>query len=584
MKNSSGLTLTRINEITLRINSQQELSTLLQVIMQTAREFLYTEGSSLLLHDPETGDLVFDVATGQGKESLTQMRVPAGTGIAGLCAQSRNPVLVNDAQNDPRINKDIDRKLGYVTRNLLAVPMIVSGDLVGVLEVVNTLDGREFSSRDTKLLMYLSNMAALAILNRRLLDDLSGRLRELSCIYNISEQIRVTHDPDELMDNVLSSVRKELGADKVSLVMYSEDTHEFITVRSLGSPAETGKAVPADGGILGRVLKDKKPLLVSDYKEDLDFIPENHQEYLTRSFISVPLFRQDSVSGILSAADRLDGKAFGVSEMQVLATAAAQLSEALQKAESRRREAEAEQYMKDIKTASQIQRSSLPVVPPRIAGLEMAARYQACREVGGDFYDLVYHSEDRVTLVMADVSGKGVPAALFMEYSKTLINSQIPRNLDPVTTLTKSNAEIMNKSRAGLFVTVMLVQVEKEYRRLRFASAGHNHQLLLRRKEGIIENLSTKGPPLGIFPQAVFQEKLVYYDKGDVLILYTDGITESEGQEDLNFFGEERLYQSVLSRKDKEPSFIADGIFSDIAAFTEGREQFDDSTLMVVRL
>jgi len=159
--------------------------------------------------------------------------------------------------------------------------------------------------------------------------------------------------------------------------------------------------------------------------------------------------------------------------------------------------------------------------------MEIAAGYRACRDVGGDFYDFHYHSENMISLVIADVSGKGVPAALFMEYSKTLLGSFISRFLHPVKTLQEVNEELIRNSRMGLFVTVMLIQIERDLRRMRVASAGHNHQILLRRSIKQIELLSAKGPPLGAIPDAEYKEKIYHYEPGDLLVLYTDGITEA---------------------------------------------------------
>ena len=202
--------------------------------------------------------------------------------------------------------------------------------------------------------------------------------------------------------------------------------------------------------------------------------------------------------------------------------------------------------------------------------------------MGGDFYELVYHSEDRVALVMADVAGKGVPAALFMEYSKTLLAGQIPRNLDPVTTLTVSNRQIYENSQMGIFVSCMLIQVERDLNRLRFASAGHNHQILLR-GSGEIEWLSGRGKPLGIFDDSVYEERMVSYAPGDLLLLYTDGITEANNRA-LDEFGEERRFELVRELGQERPRVVVDRIFEEVGRFQAGFDAADAATMMVVRL
>jgi len=129
----------------------------------------------------------------------------------------------------------------------------------------------------------------------------------------------------------------------------------------------------------------------------------------------------------------------------------------------------------------------------------------------------------------------------------------------------------------------MLVQVERDMDRLRLASAGHNHQILYRARTGSIESLSGQGPPLGTFEGAEYREKIYHYDKGDLLVLYTDGISEAQKQ---NFeqYGEDRLFELIRRLGHLEPAEIVKGIFADVNEFIEGAEQMDDATVMVVRL
>ena len=581
MKAMRGLTLTRINDITIGINSAESLDSLLTVIMDTAREFLASEASSLLLYDRETDELIFDIALGERGRSLTSQRIPAGQGIAGACARDRIPILVNDAARDGRVFKGLDRESGFVTRNLLAVPMTAAGALIGVLEVLNTRDGRDYDNTDIKLLSYLSNMAALAIRNRQLFDDLAERVFELNCIYEISESIRDQDDIDGLLEAVLAAVDRVLGVARLSVVFREGDAARIAKTR--GFTLENQDVwIDPEAGINGLVFRSGDPLLVRDMRKDLRLEPENADRYGTLSFVSVPMSQGREVVGVLNAADKRDGTPFDYFELKVISTIASQVADACTRILSRAREREIAAYRKDLETAAMIQQNSLPRIPALVAGLEIATRYEACKDVGGDFYDLIYHSEDRVSLVMADVAGKGVPAALFMEYSKTLLASQIPRNLDPVTTLTVSNRLIHENSQMGIFVTCMLIQVERDVGRLRLASAGHNHQILLR-SDGAVESLSARGKPLGIFDDSEYEERVVEYSAGDLLLLYTDGITEANN-EALDEFGEDRLFELFRSLGSARPQAIVDRIYVDLNEFRARLESSDDATMMVVRL
>ncbi len=576
------LTLETINDITTRINSTQDLHSLLTVIMDTASELLNCEGASLLLYDAETEELIFDIARGARGGLLAQRRIPSGQGIAGECASKRTPVIVNDAAGDARVLKSFDAEIGFTTRGLLAVPMLARNTLIGVLEVVNTRDGRAYAPGDVRLLTYLSNMAALAIYNRKLYEDLKDRMDELDCVYQISQFIRMHEDLDEALESAMRAIGDVLGVERVSVII--KEGSSFRLVKTQGfTMADHDLRIDPDEGIAGIVMRTGDPMLVRDIEKELQLSRENASRYSTRSFIAVPISHEGAVIGVLNAADKKDGQPFDYFELKVLSTIGDQMADAFARMLSRERERRLDEYRKDLETAAQIQMNSLPEIPSQIAGLRIATLYNACKDVGGDFYDLIYHNENRLSLVMADVSGKGVPAALFMEYSKTLLASQIPRTLDPATTLTRVNKEIYRHSKMGMFVTVMLIQVERDLGRLRLASAGHNHQILYRVGSDAIESLSAKGSPLGVFEGTEYLDRVVEYTSGDLLLLYTDGITEAFNLK-YEEFGEDRLFDLVRTNREAAPAQLVDEIVRQVETFRNGAELGDDATMVVVRL
>ncbi len=578
-----SLSLKKINDITTRINSAQELRLLLPTIMDTARDLLDTEGASLLLYDSETDELIFDVARGRGGSLLASKRIPPGQGIAGECARTRSPIVVQDASADSRIFRSIGEEINFVTKNLLAVPMVAGDELIGVLEVVNTNDARQFEQHDIRVLEYLAGMAALAIQNRKLLEDLRDRADELQCVYDIAQVMMRQDRFEEGLDSILSSIESVLGVDRVSLILREEEGQSARIVRLRGfSLEEKDIRIDPHDGIAGVVLRSGDPLLVRDIEREMGLIPARTGRYRTKSFVSVPVRRGEEVIGALNAADKKDGTAFDIFELKVLSSIASQIGDLYRRSLERQREIEILNYRKDLETAAQIQANSLPRIPARVAGLEIATRYEASRDVGGDFYDLVYHSDDRISLVIADVAGKGVPAALFMEYSKTLLSGQVARNIDPVTTLSAVNQEIFAKSQMVIFVTVMLVQLEREHYRLRLASAGHNHQILLR-QDGTVETLSAKGPPLGIYGNVEYFDNIFEYTPGDMLILYTDGITEANNKV-YEEFGEERLFSIAERNAHRSPQDFIDIVFAEVNRFRDGMEPSDDATMLVVKL
>lgn len=578
------LTLKDVANITTRINSEQDIHSLLTTIMDTGRSLTDSEGSSLLLYDAEKEELVFDIARGYRGEVLANKRIPAGQGIAGQCATLRKSFIVNDALNDPRILRSVDQDIGFRTRNLMASPMVARGELIGVLEVVNTIDGRDYSRHDASVLNYLAGMAALAIHNRQLFNALKNRADELDCIYEISQTIQQYDSLEDLLDAILQAIERVLDVERLSVLLRDQNDSGFRLARLRGfSVSDKDVRIDPDEGVSAYVLRTGDPLLVRDLEKDMRVVSEHAGRYRTSSFISVPVFHGERIIGLLNAADKKDGLPFDAFELKVLSTVASQLADAYQRIVSRNRDIEIQMYRKDLETAAQIQRNSLPEIPESIAGMTLATRYEACRDVGGDFYDFFYHSDDRVSLLMADVAGKGVPAALFMEYSKTLLASQIPIYMDPAGTLDVVNRELMEKSRMGLFVTTMLIQVERKEKRLRIGSAGHNHQILYRKNENRLELLSATGPPLGAFVRAHYKETTVSYEPGDLIVLYTDGITEAHNHH-YEEFGEDRLFDLIRRLADEDPAYVVAGVFQAVDEFRSGRVASDDTTILVARL
>ncbi len=185
--------------------------------MGITRDVLQTEGSSLLLYDKELDALVFNTTSGLKEESLAHLTVPRGKGIAGMVLETLQTEIVNDAANDSRVFKAIDQKVGYVTRNLICVPMITQGEVLGVLEAVNSMDGRDFNDKDIKILKYLSNLAGIAVRNRLLIDNLNLRANELNCLYQISQALANIQNSEEFMDLAVKTISEVLQVDRVSL-------------------------------------------------------------------------------------------------------------------------------------------------------------------------------------------------------------------------------------------------------------------------------------------------------------------------------------------------------------------------------
>jgi serine phosphatase RsbU (regulator of sigma subunit) len=250
--------------------------------------------------------------------------------------------------------------------------------------------------------------------------------------------------------------------------------------------------------------------------------------------------------------------------------------------ELRRTTAEKERLHKELEIARGIQQSFLPSAAPLIKGFEIAATSLPAKEVGGDFYDFIPIEKDKWGVAVADVSGKGIPAALFMALSRTLIRASTKGNDSVGDAIKQANRLIFEDSRTNMFVTLFYAILDAEKMRLRYVNAGHNPPLLLREAPSDVVLLKAKGIPLGLFSDIEMPVEEIGLKKGDLVALYTDGITEAINAQ-REQFGIERLGSIIRDNYRSSAAEIMKKTQKEVERFTEGQPQFDDITLMILK-
>ncbi len=253
--------------------------------------------------------------------------------------------------------------------------------------------------------------------------------------------------------------------------------------------------------------------------------------------------------------------------------------ERLQQAESRQQGLEDE-----LAEARQIQRSLLPEAFPQVPGWQFGAAYESARLVGGDLYDFVEAAgpEAPIGLLIADVSGKGASAAMFMAHSRAIIRAAALGQPGPARALGQANERILDDNQAGLFISAFYAGLDTRSGRLTYANAGHNRPLWWRAATGSCQALAGGGMVLGVSAGAAYQDQQIELAPGDLLVLYTDGITEAlnGGQE---MFGEARLRAAIAAASASHPQQIVEAILAAVRSFGGETPQADDYTLVAVR-
>jgi len=237
--------------------------------------------------------------------------------------------------------------------------------------------------------------------------------------------------------------------------------------------------------------------------------------------------------------------------------------------------------LKDVGLAAQVQRLFLPVGKPAIAGLEIAGMMQPARGVGGDYYDYIPINAQTIQMVIADVSGKGVPAALLMSATAAAMQLEANHDRNMLEMVKRLNTEIHSVSDGERYVTLLVAEIDAHKRTLRYVNCGHNPALLFRGKDGTVTRLNSSCPPIGLSPEEICELASADLSPGDVVVFYTDGVTEAE-----NRFGEEFGMQRLSATVRRGSSLSAEDLMVDIynsAADFCGDNFNDDVTILVVK-
>ncbi len=576
-----------ISSINRKINSHIPLPELLRAIMDVAKDLLNSEGSSLLLSDKKTGDLIFNIVIGEKGNVIMGEKVPYGKGIAGTVARTKEPMIVDDAQNDSRFFSIIDKKSSFNTRNILCVPMEVMGEFVGVLEIVNSMGRNRYDKWDLEKALYIADVAAVAINSRQLYNELNRRFEELSALFNISQSITYFGLVDDIFQKLIESIAESLHVKRASIIFFDEKEKKLRVESHVGLPDQIrrGHVINTDDTISGYVFTSGDPMIVSDIESEVSrSLRRDEGRYDTSSFISIPIMFKNTSLGVLNLSDKIDGSHFDSHDLRVLSTVSNHIGEASQNLRTQMYQENQKRLEREIDIAAEIQRKLLPGIPSRFKDHELYAFNKPAKEIGGDFYDYVPLDDEKYAVLVADISGKGIPAALFMGTAMNIVRAERRITSNPSGLLNQANDFIFRDSEYGMFVTLFYAVVDTRNRIISYGSAGHNNQLLIRCSSGKPVKLNADGKALGLVRGLNYEERKIDYEEGDILILFTDGVTEwlSEDKMDIEY-GEDRLINIALEFIDRKPAEMVEHLKQTLEADGKGDDFRDDFTVFVIQ-
>ena len=554
------------------LNTTLDLQTLLGQTAELVRSLIPYRLFALFLLNDRLHDLFVRFQTGHGPE-MSRVRIPVGKGVVGQVAMTRQPILINDAAAEShyvQLNLDV--------RSELAVPLIAKNRLIGVMDLESEEPGF-FRAEHLHLLTMTASRIAQAIENARLYTRVSRQAQQLEVLNEIAVELASILELKPLLERVGQLLRRLIEYQIFSIMLLDEKGETLITRYSwrFGYSNAPMRRILVSTGLVGAAVREWRPINVPDVEKDPRYIPLNTE---TRSELIVPLFYKGRIIGVLDLEHTKPGF-FNDQHERILTTAAAQIAIAIENARLYQAVREQErQHERDLATARQVQLRLLPAEPPRHKNAELAARFLPARTIGGDLYDFLGYGKGRSGIVLGDVSGKAAPAALFAALVSGLMRSAVQQRPAPGEMLARLNDALQERKIESQYVVMLFAIWNDESRTLQVANSGASQPLLCR--ESGCSLVKVEGFPLGMFPNASYEEQSVTIEPGDMIVFVSDGILDAENSQG-EMYGQERLEAVLNGHRGKTAAVVADAILADVTRFQEGMDRFDDETIVVLR-
>jgi sigma-B regulation protein RsbU (phosphoserine phosphatase) len=405
--------------------------------------------------------------------------------------------------------------------------------------------------------------------------ELKARLLELESLYDLGLSLGGQLDLPALADEVLYRSISLTDARKGALVLFGESGQPIL------SRHEGDELLPADQ-VAGWELPEGGAVV----NNAAATLPTAGLRLAScEKCLAVAITVAGRRLGVLAVADKesRDGSVldFTPSDARLLSLFANQAAGAIETARLHREAIEREKIERELELAAAIQREILPRFLPEVAGVELAAANLPTRQVGGDYFDLFPLSRRRLGFLVADVSGKGIPAALLVSTVHAAVHLQIDEAKTVAELIERIDRHLQRFSATRKFLTLFFGLLEPDSGLLHYVSAGHNPALIAR-ADGRLERAESTGVPVGMFPNATWREETLTLAPGELIAVYTDGLTEAVNGSDEEF-GLDRLSRRIARDAHVPVQQLCDAVLADVADFASGMPQYDDQTLLLVR-
>jgi sigma-B regulation protein RsbU (phosphoserine phosphatase) len=563
------------------VTSVLDLEELLAKIPQLIARLTRFSAFSVYLLDEKRQELRIGYAVGYPEGVAPTLRLRVGQGVVGAAVEEGRPILVNDIRLEPRYMGPLRNMLSQ-----LAVPMRRKGKVIGALNLLDAAEGA-FTSQDEALLRQFAAHVAVAIENARLFRSERQYGDTLETLAEIGREMSSILELDVLLTRIASLTKRLIDYRTFGILLLDEASQELemkLAVR-YGKGAES-KHVRLGEGLVGWAALHKEALIVADVSKDARYISLVDD---ARSEMVIPMLIKDRCIGVFDLeSPELD--AFTKEHKELLTLLASQAAIAIDNArlyeEVRRNE---ERIEKELRFAQRVQAALLPPpeLPKAIPGVEVAGRFEPARELGGDLHDFLSPEARTLVVAVGDVSGKGAPAALYGAFAAELVRSRTlrrrftPDRFSVAGVLQAMNTTLHERQLEEYYCTLCYTLFDLGRRTVTLSNSGLPYPIRCSGTEcGEIE---LPGVPLGSFPGITYDEVTMALHKDDVFVFYTDGISEAQNEEGVEF-GTPRLCRVVHEHSTRPARDIVDAIFNAVTAFRRSRTPADDMTAVAVRI
>jgi len=554
------------------MSTSLDLDTTLRRVAEVVRKVIDYEIFAILLLNEKTQELRFRFQVGYPAEFAERSRIKVGEGVIGQAVQLGQAILIDDVTQDPRYIAAVPNVCSE-----LAVPLTSKNRVIGVID----LEARHqnyFNEEHKRLLTLIASRMAAGIENAQLYTRTTKQARILLLLNEIARELTSILNLDELLGRIAELLRRLIDFQMFSILLLDASGEKLQHRFSLrfNENVHVKKEIPLGHGVVGHAAATREAILVRDVTKDSRYIEGNPE---TRSELAVPLIYKDKVIGVLDLEHTRRGF-FTEEHRRTMMTLAAQVAIAIENARLYEEVARQERRLeRDLALARELQMRLLPQTLPKMAHLELAAKFSPARAIGGDLYDFIPYSLSRLGIVIGDVSGKGAPAAIYAALVSGILRSHAPIEPGPAEMLSAVNLSLAERRIEAQFVSLIYAVWDDEHRTLLVANSGLPRPVYV--NGGKNEVIEATGLPLGLFDDADYDEFRFEMKPGDMFVFFSDGILDARNRRG-ELFGRGRVETIIAECAGRSADCVVDSLFKAAAEHSAGVETFDDQTVVAI--